>query len=300
MLVGLLVICLVFMGTTTVHGQALTPPAWVPTAVSGWTLAYNNYTYSLLDIGSDNVVSNWTQIWFKNVSNVVQGAVGVVSFEYKEDYFSKAVPDTVKRIISIAGAGGYGLPAFSGSTMWDLFKWMMGAIGSTDAIGFMDQKGNVTGADGAFSVNVTVGGSNFYLLYAYRNKYATMIFALSVDQTLHDWYLQGNSTQMNAFLGNFVTLLVSAFSTIMTLMTWIATFDPSVGAAPSIADIIPTGGIVPTAANPSSPQDVNTFADSYVALFPGGIPGYPVLLVTIASFFAVLVIVQKKRKAIIA
>lgn len=294
--VGLFVTCLVITSATTVHGQALTPPSWVPQQVTGWNVAYNNYTVGLLDVGGNNVKSNWTQIWFKNTSSVIEGVVGVVSFEYNDNYFGKAVPNAIKTAL----AYGYsGLPAFTGNTVWDLFEWMMKLVADGMGTTITDEKANIAGADGAFSLNMT-GSLNFYLLYAYRNTFAMMIFAMTVDQQVDDWAQSENFGAMNLFMGDFVSLLVSAFSSIMTMMTYIAGIDPSLGAAPAVADIVPTGDITPTAGGATSEQDVNNFANSYVQLFPGGIPGYPVALIGIASLFAVLVIVQKKRKAIVA
>ncbi len=294
MLVGLLVTCLVLTSTTTVHGQALTPPAWVPQTVNGWTLAYNNSTELGFNIGGDHVVSNWTQIWIKNNSNTVESVVGVVNFEYDKDYFSQAIPSTVKAIISLAGAGGLGLPAFNGSTMWDVMKWAVQGIG-INGDNYADETGKITGATGAFSLNITVGGSNFYLLFAYRNQYAMMIFAISVDQTITTSMATNNWLALKTLFNNFANLIVVAFGILTNAIVFLATFDPNLGAAPTTA-----GNIVPTVANPSTPQDVNSFANSYIPLFPGGIPGYPVLLIGIASFFTVFVIVQKKRKAIAA
>jgi hypothetical protein len=291
----MLVICLVLTGTSTVHAQGIAVPAWVPTKVTGWNLAYNSTLTGELDVGGDNVVTNWTQLWFKNDTGVIAGVVGVVSFEYKEDYFGKAVPVAVKN----AFAAGYsGLPAFTGNTVWDLFEWMMTMVGNSMGSGIIDQKGNITGSDGAFSLNLT-GGLNFYLLYAYRNKFAMMIFAMTLDEQIDDWVTAENKAALNGFMGTFVTVLVAAFASIMTLMTYIGTLDASLASAPDVAAIAPTGDILPTA-GATSETEVRSFGTAYIGQLPGGIPGYPVFLVGIASLFAVLFIVQKKRKAIVA
>ncbi len=302
MLVGLLVASLVLTSTTTVQAQTISVPAWVSstTNIAGWNMVYNGSLTADLDLASTKVKTNWTQLFIKNSSTTVLGIVGVVTIEYTEDFFSKTIAnlDTFKTTLATYFPS---LPAFTGTTVWDFFNWTMGLIAGAMGTVTVNEKNNIPNANGAFSLNLTTfGEGSFYLLYAYKGTYAMMVFAMNFEwdlSTLWGYYEAGN-TAIQTWFNTYVVYLVSAFGTIMTAFANMAT-GLGVASIPATAGL---GSITPTAGGnvETSSSDVNALANAFAGALPGGIPGYPVLLVGIASLFAVLVIVQKKRKAIVA
>ncbi len=298
-LIGLLVMSLVLTSTTTVRAQALSVPSWVPAKIEGWTKVYNGTIGSSydLDLGSANIVkSNWSEIYLKNTSTSISGIVGVLTYEYTQDFFSKAVPAEVKTALA-AYSGTIG-STFTGNTIWDMFQWIMGLIGGYGVGTVTDEKANVPNAQGAFSLNLTgFLEGNFYLLYAYKANFAMMVFAMNFEWTLSTlWnFYETDDMAIRTWFDSYVGFLVTAFGSIMTAFAGIAT-GLGMSSIPETAG----GSITPTADVQTSEQDVNSLGNSFAGSLPGGIPGYPVALIGIASLFAVLFIVQKKRKAIVA
>ncbi len=300
MFVGLLVASLVLTSATTVRAQTLAVPSWVPAKIDNFTMVYNGSLVSGLQLGTTDIVkSNWTQLYIKNDSTSLLGVVGVLTMEYTQDFFSKPVPALIKYGLSMGAFSG--LPTFTGTSTWDLFFWMMGLISTgNNETAVVDEKASVPNAMGAFSFNVSCSSEwNFYMLYAYKAQFAMMVFAMDFHWNLTDMMMHYEAAdgQIKSWFESYVGLLVAAFGSIMTVF---ATLASGLGMAslPEIAG----GSITPTGTTdvPTSEQDVNTLGNSYAGSLPGGIPGYPVALIGIASLFAVLFIVQKKRKAIVA
>jgi hypothetical protein len=294
MLVGLLVASLMVMSATAVRAQAIAVPSWVPKNIPGWTMIFNGTATAGVTIGkADLVVSTWAQLFIKNDSTTLQGVAGVMGIEYSEDFFSKALSASAKATIqtysTIVGK------EFTGNTVWDAFFYVAGTVGA--AIGTVtDETSKIPTATGAFSLNISFGAyADFYLLFAFKGKYAMMAFAMNFEYSLAQIqsYLASASTAIKTWVEAYMTFLQTTYGTIMTLFAGLSTAsDPEPESA--------SGSISPTApVAETTPAQVNEVGGAYMTALPGGIPGYPVLLVGIASFFAVLVIVQKKRKAIV-
>ncbi len=298
-LYGLFVVTLFLTSvTSTVRAQATLVPSWVPKTVGDWNLAYNGtFASGALALGNNKMKSNWTQVWFKNTSTILDAVVGVVTIEYTEDFFGKQIQSGWKSLINAWGTIR-GLPEFNGTTNWDLFKWLLKEV--TGAVSAVFTEESISGATDAVSFNFTSAGYGaFYFLVAYRGTYISMVFALNFPTDFWTWLNAKNYTTMyNNWVKPYADKIATGFSTLLSAFLLLVGNVPELGAADALIE--PTGSIVPTQSVETSQQNVNNFAGIYMGLLPGGIPGYPLLLVGIASFFAVLFIVQKKHKTIVA
>jgi len=297
---GVLVLSMLVFGVSIAQVKALSPPSWVPTTVAGWTLAYSapfTSPYELA-VGNNSIVSNWTQIWFSNTSDILSGIIGVVTFQYSSDFFDQQLSSTLKNLIQLYVPG-----ASNVNTIWDFFEFIMNASFSSD--GFMDQTANITGASGAFSFNMTDESSSFYLLYAYAGPKAMMIFSMDLDPTILSWFDSNDTTDLgNYLMGNSTSeepcayWIAFEFASILTIFADIGLQSSSVSAPVAAVAALPHAADLTSA---TSESVVNSFASSYVSQVAGtnGIDGYPVLFVALAGMLAVFVIVRKRKIAVV-
>ncbi|HME51525.1 MAG TPA: hypothetical protein VKM55_04865 [Candidatus Lokiarchaeia archaeon] len=284
-IVGLLAFGMVFASFT--RASALSPPSWVPTTVSGWTLGYQgplNNTGLEINSSAIKVVSNWTQVWYQGASSSVDGIVGVVAMQYDQDYFSKQLSPTVKTALQLLNS------TFTGTTVWDALAYFMSYIGPVT-----DEKANIAGASGAISVNLTWGlGASFYLLYAYAGPKAMCIFGMFVNSTFIDDVNANLTDSIYTYIRPYFSLISTAFGSFLTIFAelGISSMQPAAEIAPATS-----------AGTPTSTSVVKTFASSYVqqvaASNGGATPGYAVGIVGAMTAIAVFLIVRKKKMAVV-
>jgi hypothetical protein len=274
------------------RASALSAPSWVPTAVSGWTLGYEgpvDSTYgAALDFGDSGpkVLTNWTQVWYMLSSGTTNGIIGVLAMEFDQDYFSKTLSADVKSALSMMS--GYGLPAFSGNTVWDVLVWYMGLLayyGTGSAA--IDETSSISGATKAISISLDWGTVNFYLLYAYAGPKTMCIFSLTIAADFSSY----DSSGMYDYMKPYLSTVAYCFGTVLVAV-----------AALGMSAVIPEAVLddqAPKSSANTSVSDTKSFASTYVAAVAAtnasSVPGYPIAIIGAAAIFAAFLIVRKKK-----
>jgi len=279
-------------------------PSWVPNKVAGWDLVYNstiqppslgNITFDLGTGLAIPIVSNWTQMWIKNDSTAgVTGTLATADLEFDKDYFSQPLNATLKAAINKFMPTGQ---SFTGNTVWDLFFWIMnstftnnGEESGVDA-SFSDETKNITGAMGACSFNMSAGGTNLYVLFAYSGKYAMIITSLDIPASLSEWLSSDDLADMGTFMQLYVGLIVYMF--VIILGTFATINNAQI---PSTSAIIPRSATTAPTSTKTSKDDVKAFASTFVSTAtPPTVPAYPLFMLGAFGVVGVALVVRKRK-----
>ena len=205
--------------------------------------------------------------------------------QYDQDYFSKSLSSAAKTAMD------YLVPSFTGTTVWDAIE----ALFSTEfTTSYADEKANIAGSTGAFSLNISTGLSSFYLLFAYAGPKAMTVFGVFIDSEFLDAVTSNDTGAMFTYIDPYLGSIATAFSGILTSFAGLAVSSASASSAIAPATM---------ASTPTPSSSVNSFASTYtqqVAATNGGssVPGYAISVIGAFTIIAVFLIVRKKKIAV--
>lgn len=302
LIVSLLAFGMVFASVSRASATTLSPPSWVPSTVSGWTLGYNGtlasaYNISIPDV---KVVSNWTQVWYELSSSTVNGIIGVIDIQYAKDYFSQTLSSKALSVIAEIEVADPKLGKFTGSTAWDFLAWIMNIISiDGDGTNATDETSNIAGSTHAVSLNLTFGAANFYLLYAYAGPEAMCVFGLTVKADFSSL----SSTAMYTYTQDYLYTIYTLFSIFLFITADFGVMSSGILATTAVT---PQSVIAPAtkATTATNETTVNNFASTYVTAVAAtnnsgsSLPGYVIPIVGITAVIAVFLIYRKKKMVV--